>query len=222
MIDEKILLGTTEQHLKEFSPHKKLHMDVIIPLTLLKTEAKKEGFDLQVISGFRSFERQLFIWNQKVTGQKKIYDDFNNIIDPKNLNEIDIIHAIMRFSSLPGLSRHHWGVDFDVFDGNVKKSEAVQLTDQEATYEMGAFHEWLTQKISEDKSHGFYRPYDSDRGGVAIEKWHLSYRPLSELFYRSHSTQILNRQLLPSEIQLKSTILNHLDELFERYFLNIK
>jgi LAS superfamily LD-carboxypeptidase LdcB len=222
MIDEKILLGTTEHHLIEFSPNRKLHFDVIAPLTLLKNEAKSHGFDLQVISGFRSFERQLIIWNQKVSGQKKIFNDQNEIIDPKNLSEIDLIHAIMRFSALPGLSRHHWGVDFDVFDANIKKAEEVQLTDYEATQEMGAFHEWLSMKIEKDEAHGFYRPYDVDRGGIAVEKWHLSYRPLSDLYYQAHSANLLKRQLSITDILLKSTILNHLDELFERFFLNIK
>ena len=29
------------------------------------------------------------------------------------------------------------------------------------------------------QSHGFYRPYTDDRGGVAPERWHLSYAPVA-------------------------------------------
>ena len=28
-------------------------------------------------------------------------------------------------------------------------------------------------------SHGFYRPYARDHGGIAPERWHLSYAPVS-------------------------------------------
>jgi hypothetical protein len=40
-------------------------------------------------------------------------------------------------------------------------------------------HSWLDERMAQGKSHGFFRPYGVDRGGVATERWHLSYAPLA-------------------------------------------
>jgi hypothetical protein len=40
-------------------------------------------------------------------------------------------------------------------------------------------HCWLDARLATGESHGFFRPYGKDRGGVAPERWHLSYAPLS-------------------------------------------
>ena len=36
--------------------------------------------------------------------------------------------------------------------------------------------------IRDGDSEGFFRPYAEDRGGVAVEPWHLSHRPSATLF----------------------------------------
>jgi hypothetical protein len=58
-----------------------------------------------VCSGFRSFERQVEIWNRKVEA-----------LQPRVPQEI--FEAILRWSALPGTSRHHWGTELDVIDGS--------------------------------------------------------------------------------------------------------
>ena len=40
-------------------------------------------------------------------------------------------------------------------------------------------HRWLDERMAVNESHGFFRPYDKDRKGVAPERWHLSYAPRS-------------------------------------------
>ena len=48
-------------------------------------------------------------------------------------------------------------------------------------YEEGGYfaplNQWLTAHMAE---FGFYRPFTEDSGGVAVEPWHLSYRPLAQ------------------------------------------
>ena len=41
------------------------------------------------------------------------------------------------------------------------------------------------------EAHGFYRPYGQDRGGVAPERWHLSYVPLSSQCARQFDGELL-------------------------------
>jgi LAS superfamily LD-carboxypeptidase LdcB len=92
------------------------------------------------------------------------------------------LHAILRYSAMPGGSRHHWGSDLDVYDaGAVDEDYRVQLMPAEVA-PGGVFdplHRWLDERMSADRSHGFYRPYAMDSGGVAPERWHLSYAPLA-------------------------------------------
>ena len=40
-------------------------------------------------------------------------------------------------------------------------------------------HAWLDGQMAAGRSHGFFRPYQKDHGGIAPERWHLSYAPLA-------------------------------------------
>lgn len=79
--------------------------------------------------------------------------------------------AILRWSALPGASRHHWDTDLDIFDPDLLPPGAqLQLTPEE--YLPGgcfaSLTRWLDRHLGE---YGFYRPYARDRGGVAVEAW---------------------------------------------------
>ena len=109
-----------------------IHKDVLESFKNLQEKAKNEmGIDLKIISSYRDFNRQQLIWNHKVQGKTPIKDEEGNILETKNLNSIEVIKKIMRFSALPGASRHHWGTDFDVYDANRINKEDVQLEPKE-------------------------------------------------------------------------------------------
>ncbi|NDG28060.1 MAG: D-alanyl-D-alanine carboxypeptidase family protein, partial [Proteobacteria bacterium] len=71
---EEILTGRTDSHTEVFSGGHRVHQKVVQPLTKLKNAAAKAGFDLAICSGFRSFDRQLMIWNEKVSGKRPVPD----------------------------------------------------------------------------------------------------------------------------------------------------
>ena len=55
-MDKKILTGQIETHLTKLPHSEKLvHKEIVADFIKLAAEAKKDGFDLQVISGFRSY-----------------------------------------------------------------------------------------------------------------------------------------------------------------------
>ncbi|SPY94009.1 D-alanyl-D-alanine carboxypeptidase [Proteus mirabilis] len=64
-------------------------------------------------SFIRSFERQLAIWNGKFEGTRPVLDAESQPIDIQTLSEGQRCEAILKWSALPGASRHHWGTEID-------------------------------------------------------------------------------------------------------------
>src|SRR5690606_14704646 len=136
-----------------------LHPDVINPLQDLSLDAVKAGFQLRLASSYRNFPRQLLIWNQKASGARAVLDSNSQIINILSLTDDEKLWAILRWSALPGASRHHWGTDIDVYDSSrMSPDYQLQLTLEE-TIEPGPFaefHLWLSEKLKE-KTCPFFR-----------------------------------------------------------------
>jgi len=214
----EIVTGRTEEHLAESGEFAGvLHQSVIEPFEELVSSAAKAGFDLRIISGFRSFERQLNIWNAKAKSERAVLNDNDREIDLSGLSSLEKIQAIMRFSALPGSSRHHWGTDVDVYDAQaIDEKYQVQLTYSE-TVDDGPFadlHRWLDIELPKTD---FYRPYQHDTGGVSMEPWHLSYRPLAAECAAVLTAKILVKSYQGVEIELIDSINLNIDALFERF-----
>jgi LAS superfamily LD-carboxypeptidase LdcB len=219
-----ILLGKTTEHLvpvegTKFLVHKQMYPDFL----RLQRDAALDGFNLQIISAFRDFDRQLKIWNMKASGQKQLIDDQERPLDFSKLAPIEIMMAILRWSALPGCSRHHWGTDIDVYDANQQSAEQVQLVPSETVGDgpSAKLHEWLDDKINSKSAYGFYRPYATDRGGVSPERWHLSYYSLSRRYLEAYTSSLLKKNIETSDVILKKFILENLDEIYQRFFLNL-
>ena len=124
----------------------------------MQAAAAEAGYDLQVASGFRSFDRQLKIWNDKAMGVRPVSDDTGAVLARDDFSELDWMHAILRFSALPGGSRHHWGTDLDVFDAAaIAPGYRVQLSPAEVADEglFGPMHRWLDQRLQHGDCFGF-------------------------------------------------------------------
>lgn len=195
-----------------------LHAGVVEPFNALRERAFTAGIDLRIASGLRGFERQLSIWNRKASGQLSVLGNDGLPIDLAQLTEPERVFAILRWSALPGASRHHWGTDMDVFDAQgLPENYPLQLTVAESHTVFGRLHAWLDEQIEQDGAMGFIRPYQLDRGGIAPEPWHLSYAPLAEVFQRAFSIDQLECILVESDIALKAAILANLDEIQSRF-----
>ena len=197
-----------------------IHNEVVDPLRTLQKSAKQHGFELSVASGFRDFNRQLMIWNAKADGKRPVLDHNGKPIDITQLDSWELVQAIMRWSALPGASRHHWGTDIDIYDSNaIGQDYAVQLTLEEVSGDgpFVALHDWLDARIACGDAEGFFRPYQIDRGGVAPERWHLSYAPLAKKFQHELSVDTLNKVLKRYPVALSDTIIEHMDEIYQRF-----
>ena len=132
--------------------------------------AKQEGLAIVIISATRNFDYQKGIWEKKWLREKY-----------KGMSDRDKVADILKYSSMPGTSRHHWGtdVDFNSVELNYWKSG------------MGAqLHSWLVQHGAE---YGFYQTYTDKaqgRSGYEEEKWHWSYLPIAKEMHRQYRTTI--------------------------------
>ena len=218
VIDTDILLGQTERHLAKTGAYTGvLHEDVVEPFEQLRRRAATAGFDLRIASGYRSFDRQLMIWNAKASGQRPVLDDQDQVVALDKLTALGKIQAIMRFSALPGASRHHWGTDMDVYDANAIDADyQLQLTcsETEAGGPFHALHIWLDHALAESD---FFRPYTSDAGGLAPEPWHLSYRPLAENYAAALNTEIILDSCRRVDMQFSDTIVHNIHQLFQQF-----
>lgn len=221
------LTGRTQSHVSGHPlVNKPMHHDIHGAFTQLHQAAQKAGFDIRLTSAFRSFEQQQNIWNMKARGEKAMHDDEGRLIDIKLMSEDQIRQAIMRYSAIPGSSRHHWGTDMDIYDLNSLPSPdyRVQLTPEEV--EAGGifdnFHCWLDERIIDGESFGFYRPYAEDLGGVARERWHLSYWPLTEQLEEQYDLACFRSSLEASpDLLLRELLLDNCEEWYENFIINL-
>ena len=216
-----IIIGKTQQHLilDEVS-NLLVHKETYASLKIMREEAARAGFSLKLASAFRSFDQQLKIWNAKAQGLRPLLDSSGIPLDYNTLSPTEIVYTILRWSALPGASRHHWGSDIDVYDGSrLAEGQQVHLVPQESAPGgiFADFHLWLDDNI---KHFNFFRPYAHDLGGIAPEKWHLSYAPVSDEYQRLLTYELLEETISNSEIELKSIILKELPEIYQR-FVNI-
>jgi len=220
---KRMLFGLGDEHvILEPQSGQLLHPEALVAFERLRADARAAGFDPRVVSGFRSFERQRILWNGKAAGLRPVLDSSGDPLDVAQLSPVQTAFAILRWSALPGASRHHWGTDFDVVDAAaMPEGYQLQLTPQEVADDgiFGPFHRWLDQRIAAGRSCGLFRPYAGDRGGVAPERWHLSYAPRAYELQQLLTPELLREQLQSCELELCDTVCERMDEIFARFVL---
>ena len=213
------LLGLDESHLILVGrgPHR-LTAATAAAFNDMQVAAAYEGFNLQAASSWRSFERQLAIWNGKWRGERPLLDADNQPLDALQLDDMERLHAILRWSALPGTSRHHWGTDLDIYDPDclpVGTRLALEPWEYEAGGWFADLGEWLGDHMAD---FGFFLPYAKPLDaaqGVAYEPWHISFAP--ESGEQRLDPNALALCLQQADIEGKACILSHLDEILARY-----
>jgi LAS superfamily LD-carboxypeptidase LdcB len=212
------LTGQSRTHVVAVTdPSCTLHAHVVVPFMNLHRAARADGFDLRPVSAFRDFDRQLAIWNGKFSGERPLYDAAGCAIDASQLSPPERIAAILRWSALPGASRHHWGTDVDLIDANaLAPGSRVQLSAEEYADSgpFGPLAAWLGAHAAR---FGFFRPYRGVLSGVQAEPWHFSFAPVAETARRALGPAVLGAALASVSLMGKEHVLARLDELHARY-----
>lgn len=155
-------------------PGKFMHRDAYSAFLKMHEAAAADGVNLVIVSAMRSFNQQKRIWNDKWNGRVELADNVNasTIQDP-----FERALEILRFSAMPGTSRHHWGTDIDL---NSVEPAFFQIPNGQTIYA------WLKNNAAR---FGFCQPYspkgDSRWGGYEEEPWHWSYKPVSALYLKA-------------------------------------
>lgn len=217
------LTGKHQSHLTEVLIGQKMffvHPGVRDDLLSLKEAADRDGFNLNIASGFRSFGRQLDIWNRKMSGEAAVLDQNSRPISTDTLSDEQKVLAILRWSALPGASRHHWGTDFDVFDRNsLPKEGGLQLEPWEYLQDhQHNFYLWLKDHLAE---FGFFFPYPSNGSGVAFEPWHISHQSTAKSCLQALTLEQLAAQLDTAPILGKECVQQLLPKIYNQYVINI-
>ena len=150
----------------------------------MKIAAQKAGFKIEIISAYRSYIRQKDIWNRKYKVNKSA-----------GFNPDENIKKIIKYSTLPGTSRHHWGTDIDIIDGSIPRKGDVLLTEKfHGKGPYGPLRAWMDENAAQ---FGFLRPYSLDiqREGFNYEPWHYSYAPLAIPMLKAYLKLDLNTLL---------------------------
>lgn len=212
------LTGQVDDHIEvQATPSCGLHRDAVVAFNRLRSAAVADGIDLIPVSSFRSFDRQLAIWNAKYLGQRPLLDATGQLLDTHTLTPAQRIDAILTWSALPGASRHHWGTDIDLIDqASVPSGYRVQLTAGEYSGD-GPFARVAAWLEVNALRFGFFRPYRGLLSGVQAEPWHFSFAPVADGARRLLTRRVLERALGAAELQGKSLVLERLDSLHQRY-----
>ncbi|WP_412503369.1 M15 family metallopeptidase [Shewanella indica] len=187
----------------------------------MQAAAEQDGIALAICSGYRSFERQLTIWNAKASGKRPLLDkDSLPVGDIGALSDDELVVLILLWSALPGASRHHWGTDVDLFDSAQISKHELKLVNAEyqpqgPCYKLDL---WLDERALD---FGFYRPFQAGLSGVSPERWHLSFLPKAKGFLEQFDSERLRQILVHSDITLKQGLLRRLPELVETYVRRI-
>ncbi|CNK25108.1 D%2CD-carboxypeptidase family protein [Yersinia frederiksenii] len=221
MITPQMLTGRSTEHLVVLTGNHRMQPQAVDAFLAMQQAAKVAGFDLQPASTFRDFDRQLAIWNGKFRGERPVLDKDSQPIDISQLDDAARCEAILRWSALPGASRHHWGSDLDIYDPSLLPAQAkLQLEPWE--YLVGGYFYPLTQWLDTHMAEfGFYRPFSEDTGGVAAEPWHLSYRPLAQAAEHLLTPAILLEAWQSQDVAGSEWLIRHLPMIFSR-FIGIK
>lgn len=220
-----MLTGKSRKHLVNlpcpFSTNHFLQEDALTAFQSLQQCAVKNGFNLQPASSFRDFQRQQLIWNGKFSGERKVHDDEGHGLDLTLLDDWQKCQAILRWSALPGGSRHHWGTEIDIFDPDLlPQGQSLQLEPWE--YEKGGYFFELSEFLAENLAHfDFTLPFMQQPIGKKIgrEPWHISYLPLAERARAQFSPEILLHAWQNEEIGGKDILRKHIDQIFEQFMV---
>ena len=189
-----IAFGLSTEHLVSIAPDLRVEGETASAFQTLGCRAAEQGLDLRVASAFRDYDRQVRIINDKWTGARPVTDGEGRLLARARHDDEEWLNLILRFSALPGMSRHHWGTDLDVWDASAVDTDYRPLLSPSEYGPSGPFCEmtrWLDELMAAHDAEGFYRPYALDRGGIAPEAWHISYRPAAMKYQDMGSVALL-------------------------------
>lgn len=180
-----------------------LRDEVRLKFNLMKKAAKEQGFNIYVVSSYRSYSHQNGIWERK-------YKNYRG----QGLSHQKTIEKIIRYSTIPGTSRHHWGTDLDIIDSTrgIPSNPLSEVHFNEGG-RMRKFKLWLDEN---SEKYGFYLVYTNKAGrkGFEYEPWHFSYKPTAVKMLKEYKELDIKKILQSNQLMGSE---NFTDEFISKY-----
>lgn len=179
-----LLVG--KKNISSINPNYNLLNEVALAYSKMQKDALQQGISIQIVSSFRNFNRQHYIFTKKYTKYKN-----------RGLSETQILKKITQYSTIPGTSRHHWGTDLDIVQ---KVSIMPKNLLVESNYNnQGSFCEMKQWMDRNAHKYGFYLVYtnNENRTGFKYEPWHYSYAPISKKILTQFLLENKNNTIFP-------------------------
>jgi len=188
-------------------------------LKVLQKSAQQSGIEIEIASGYRSIERQTLIWQRKAE-PNYTFDIEGQSVLASELSDREWLAAVMQWSAVPGLSRHHWGTDIDIYDKQaLPDNYRLQLIPEEYS-PTGIFHRlgaFLDEYIDQQQLGDFFRPYRSASNAISPEAWHLSFAPEAETLVAKLTLEQAATTIPFSQLRAGNLIKSNLEEILEQY-----
>lgn len=128
------------------------------------------------------------------------------------LSPTDREREMLAASSAPGLSRHHWGTEFDFF--------SLDPADFAPGGPRADEYEWMDKNA---RGFGFFQPYRSHTATYIEERWHWSYYPIAQALtkFASNHREKVDAHLQALWDRLETRFHDDSDE-SRRYFGHIR
>ena len=169
-----------------------LRHEVLDAFLELHKNAQDEDIEIVVISATRPYNHQKSIWDRKWGHSKYM-----------GWQDLEKVKDILKYSSMPGTSRHHWGTDLDL---NALENSYFET---DAGLKVYDFLERCGGEL------GFVQVYtdkSSGRTGYEEEKWHWSYMPVSSVMLEDYNEFITSEDITGfegSDMSDSIQIINH-------------
>lgn len=212
-------------------------MHLLDELKMAQQSLPKKNLSFDLVCSFRSYERQLQIWNEKILGIRPLRGKQGEQLDPKNYSPDELIDLLLLWTHLPGSSRHHWGTDFDWYSPKQyrERGHRLQLITQEYTATAGEsadLYSWMQQQKDHHPAlKAFYWPYPQPLESAVLstsaamappiqpEPWHLSHRLQSQYMHKFYTEEIFLRNLQEApDLLLREQLLKRADQLYDQLF----
>lgn len=166
------------KYTRQRAPFNYLNRDAYQAYIRMWEAAKKDGITLVMISGARTFQTQKSVWDRR-------WNESQWAAGPGRVKNL------LRYSALPGCSRHHWGTDLDL---NANRTDYWRSATGLKIYK------WLCENAHK---FGFYQPYSAKGAagsglrekGHEEERWHWSYYPLASVFMKEFAEIMTDEDL---------------------------
>lgn len=162
-----------------------LRKDAYKAFITMDSTAREDGIKLQIRSATRNFDYQKTIWEKKWSGQTPIEN--GERLNESTPDPVERAKKILRYSSMPGTSRHHWGTEIDLNNFTNRFFEHGEGL---------ALYTWMQENAAD---FGFRQPYtkrDSLRPeGYNEEKWHWSFYPVADVLTSYAADKLKNSMI---------------------------